>query len=80
MFDTRLRQLIDPVLNRMGAWVARSGIGANAITLTGAVLVIPLFYSRAQRVAYWSHLAHPQELPYYGMGFPDVWWSKNAAK
>jgi len=45
LFDTRLRQLIDPVLNRMGAWVARSGIGANAITLTGAVLVIPLFYS-----------------------------------
>ncbi len=45
MFDTRLRQLIDPVLNRMGAWVARSGIGANAITLTGAVLVMPLFYS-----------------------------------
>ena len=45
MFDTRLRQLIDPALNRMGAWVARSGIGANAITLTGAVLVVPLFYS-----------------------------------
>ncbi|HMT41685.1 CDP-alcohol phosphatidyltransferase family protein [Sphingorhabdus sp.] len=45
MFDTRLRQLIDPLLNRMGAWVARSGIGANAITLTGAALVVPLFYS-----------------------------------
>lgn len=45
MFDTRLRQLIDPLLNRMGALVARSGIGANAITLTGAALVVPLFYS-----------------------------------
>jgi len=42
--------------------------------------VIPLFYSKAQRVAYWNHLTHPQELPYYGLGFPDVWWSKNAAK
>lgn len=45
MFDTRLRQLIDPALNRMGARIARSGIGANAITLTGAVLVVPLFYA-----------------------------------
>lgn len=45
MFDTRLRQLIDPALNRMGAWIARSGISANAITLTGAVLAIPLFYA-----------------------------------
>ena len=45
MFDTRLRQLINPALNRMGAWIARSGIGANAITLTGAVLVVPLFYA-----------------------------------
>lgn len=42
--------------------------------------VVPLFYSRAVRVAYWNHLAHPQELPYYGLGFPNVWWSKNAAK
>lgn len=45
MFDTRLRQLIDPALNRMGAWIAHIGIGANAITLTGAVLAIPLFYA-----------------------------------
>jgi phosphatidylglycerophosphate synthase len=29
----------------MGAWIARSGIGANAITLTGAALVVPLFYA-----------------------------------
>lgn len=42
--------------------------------------VIPLFYSKAQRVAYWNHLTHPEELPYYSLGFPNVWWSKNAAK
>ena len=42
--------------------------------------VVPLFYSKAQRIAYWNHLTHPAELPYYGLGFPDVWWSKNAEK
>lgn len=40
--------------------------------------VVPLFYSKAIRVAYWNHLARTQELPYYGTGFPDTWWSKNA--
>ncbi len=40
--------------------------------------VVPLFYSKAIRVAYWNHLAHLKELPYYGTGFPDAWWSKNA--
>ncbi|RFZ88490.1 ABC transporter substrate-binding protein [Shinella sp. WSJ-2] len=42
--------------------------------------VVPLFYAKAQRIAYWNNLARPQDLPYYGLGFPNVWWSKNAAK
>lgn len=45
MFDARLRKLIDPVLDRVAALAAHSGIGANAVTLVGAALVIPLFYS-----------------------------------
>ncbi len=42
--------------------------------------VVPLFYAKAQRIAYWNNLSRPQELPYYGLGFPQVWWSKTAAK
>lgn len=45
MFDARLRKLIDPPLNRIASLVVRSGVGANAITLAGAALVIPLFYA-----------------------------------
>jgi phosphatidylglycerophosphate synthase len=37
MFDARLRPLIDPPLNAMGRALARSGIGANAVTLVGLV-------------------------------------------
>jgi phosphatidylglycerophosphate synthase len=37
MFDARLRPLIDPPLNAMGRVLARSGIGANAVTLAGLV-------------------------------------------
>lgn len=35
MFDARLRPLIDPPLTRIGEVLARTGIGANTITLTG---------------------------------------------
>lgn len=42
--------------------------------------VVPLFYARAARLAYWNRIAHPKELPYYGTGFPDVWWSTTAGK
>lgn len=37
MFDARLRPLIDPPLGAMGRWLARRGIGANAVTLAGLV-------------------------------------------
>ncbi|MCY0092970.1 extracellular solute-binding protein [Hoeflea ulvae] len=40
--------------------------------------VVPLFYSDAVKVAYRKSLAHPEELPYYGLGFPSVWWSSEA--
>lgn len=42
--------------------------------------VVPLFYSSTVRLAYWNTLTHPQELPKYAIGFPDLWWSKDAAK
>ena len=35
MFDSRLRPLIDPPLNRLGRAVAGLGIGADAVTLLG---------------------------------------------
>ncbi len=35
MFDARLRPLIDPPLNRAGAWLADRGVGANVVTLAG---------------------------------------------
>ncbi len=40
MFDARLRPLIDPPLNRLGAGLARAGLSANALTLSGLALGI----------------------------------------
>lgn len=40
--------------------------------------VIPSYTSRVARVAYSSRLAHPEPLPTYSIGFPPIWWSKDA--
>lgn len=40
--------------------------------------VIPTYTAGTARIAYWNHLVHPDELPRYGLGFPDIWWSRKA--
>lgn len=35
MLDARIRPFIDPPLNVLGRWLARQGIGANTVTVTG---------------------------------------------
>ncbi|MCC2113712.1 MAG: CDP-alcohol phosphatidyltransferase family protein, partial [Hyphomicrobiales bacterium] len=37
MLDAHLRPLIDPPLNAAGRWLAKIGIGADAITLSGFI-------------------------------------------
>jgi phosphatidylglycerophosphate synthase len=36
MLDSRLRRLIDPLMNRGAAWLANAGCSANILTLLGA--------------------------------------------
>ena len=36
--------------------------------------VIPLFYSKDSFYAYWNRFGHPETLPKYSVGFPDIWW------
>ncbi|WP_029727831.1 extracellular solute-binding protein [Sinorhizobium meliloti] len=74
---------IDELIRRIVFAPNREELVATTRALDRVLLahhyVVPLFYSKALRVAYWNHLARPKELPYYGMDFPDAWWSKNTA-
>jgi len=36
--------------------------------------VVPLYTSRSARVARWNRFSHPEALPEYDIGFPDIWW------
>lgn len=42
--------------------------------------VVPLFYSGEIKIAYWNRLTRPEPLPTYGIGFPQIWWAKDAAQ
>lgn len=41
--------------------------------------VIPSYTARYSRIAYSAKLQRPGELPKYAVGFPTIWWSKEAA-
>jgi microcin C transport system substrate-binding protein len=36
--------------------------------------VIPQWYYGADRIARWDRFGHPDPLPKYSPGFPDIWW------
>ncbi len=40
MFDRRLRRIVDPALNRLAAALSTAGIGANGVTIIGALIGI----------------------------------------
>ncbi|WP_288426515.1 extracellular solute-binding protein [uncultured Agrobacterium sp.] len=42
--------------------------------------VVPQFYRGEMFAAYWNTIVRPADLPYYGIGFPEAWWSASAAK
>ncbi|MBD8555326.1 ABC transporter substrate-binding protein [Rhizobium sp. CFBP 8762] len=43
-------------------------------------IIVPSYASQASRIAYWTRIARPQDLPKYGLGFPELWWSADAQK
>lgn len=36
--------------------------------------VIPQFYTDVYRLARWDRFGHPENIPPYTPGFPDIWW------
>jgi phosphatidylglycerophosphate synthase len=49
MFDAQLRSWLDPLLGRMGKAISATGLGANAITITGGLLAPVIGYALSQQ-------------------------------
>lgn len=54
MFDARIRPVIDPLLDRMGAAIARVGVTANQITLTSGALGVAAGFVIAEGEFTWG--------------------------
>jgi microcin C transport system substrate-binding protein len=44
--------------------------------------VVPQFYVDETRTARWNRFSHPEDMPEYSTGFPEIWWfdEEKAAK
>ncbi|MCY4038325.1 MAG: extracellular solute-binding protein [Hyphomicrobiales bacterium] len=45
-------------------------------TLLWQHYIVPNWHSPKERVAYWKHLGHPEQLPAFSLGFPNIWWHR----
>ncbi|CAK0756337.1 putative binding protein BRA0576/BS1330_II0571 [uncultured Gammaproteobacteria bacterium] len=71
-------------VDRLTAALAQSPDRATLLTHVHALdrvllwghYIIPLFHTGDDRVASWSHLAHPAVVPLYGL-IPETWWVKD---
>ncbi|MDI7862910.1 extracellular solute-binding protein [Rhizobiaceae bacterium n13] len=75
---------VDALVNRVIFAKNREDLIAATKALDRVLLagdyIVPGYTLRAARIAYWNKFGRPEELPKYSIGFPDIWWSKSAAK
>lgn len=76
--DPAIDELIKMVIFAQSREEQIAAVHALDRVLLAHHFVVPLFYSNAVKLAYRKTLAHPEELPFYGLGFPEVWWSSEA--
>lgn len=36
--------------------------------------VVPMWFKATDWVAYWKRVKHPENMPGYALGYPDIWW------
>jgi microcin C transport system substrate-binding protein len=36
--------------------------------------VVPMWFKASDWIAYWTRVRHPENMPDYGPGYPDIWW------
>lgn len=46
--------------------------------LLASYYIVPSYVNREDRIARWDRFSHPDDLPKYSIGFPDIWWYDEA--
>lgn len=77
--DPVVEKIIDRVIYAESrAELIAASRALDRVLLAGHYL-IPQWYSPNTRLAYWSRLKHPENMPPYSFGFPTIWWMDETA-
>ncbi len=73
---------VDTLIDQIVHAPDRDTLLATATALDRVLLahhyVIPSYAPKDERIARWDRFSHPDPLPAYSIGFPDVWWYDEA--
>jgi microcin C transport system substrate-binding protein len=72
--------LIDRIIFAKDREELKAAVAAMDRVLLWNHYLVPGWTLRAARIARWDRYEHPQPLPTYGLGFPDIWWAKEATE
>ena len=73
---------VDALINRIVFAKDREELEAATAALDRVMLfnyfMIPSYTFRAERIARWDRFSHPDRLPEFAIGFPQIWWYDEA--
>jgi microcin C transport system substrate-binding protein len=72
--DGAVDTLIEAILNAADRDTLVAATHALDRVLLWQRYMVPGWTLRAARVARWDRFSHPEPLPKYDIGFPDIWW------
>lgn len=72
--DPAIEKLIDRVIYAKDREALVAATRALDRVLLAGHYVVPQWHLTYNRVAYWSRLKHPENMPPYSIGFPTIWW------
>ena len=76
--DPAIDALIDKVIFSPDRAALKTATHALDRVLLSHHFVIPQWFSKFNRYVYWDRFGHPEKLPEFDFGFPQVWWFDQA--
>ncbi|MBO6635340.1 extracellular solute-binding protein [Parvibaculum sp.] len=77
--DPVIEKLIDRVIYATSRKELIAATHALDRVLLAGHYVVPQWHLSYHRLAYWSRLKHPENMPPYSTGFPAIWWMDKEA-
>jgi microcin C transport system substrate-binding protein len=72
--DEAIDQLIEKIILAPDRAALVTAVKAMDRVLMWNHYVIPMWYKATDWIAYWARVRHPETMPGYALGYPEIWW------